>query len=168
MRAVAASGEGARFWHNHPSQNSLSDGDWEWAATAPSIEVVALNESGSMFAGSMPHWDDAFKSVLEAFRSIAADLEFTMSRSAKTRGLGIDTQNALSHLTGHVLNLAMAANGVGAYGYSLSVPDARTASAASDVIADGLAYAIAEIKDVIASAVVEPDAPDDGGSPTST
>ncbi|MGI4794762.1 MAG: hypothetical protein ACRYG8_11910 [Janthinobacterium lividum] len=44
---------GVRIWHNHPSQDPLSHHDWECAATAAELEVLALNEHGSIFVGRM-------------------------------------------------------------------------------------------------------------------
>lgn len=63
MKSVAAV-KSVRFWHNHPSQDSLSHHDWRLAATTDSIEVLALNENGSIFVGCMLEWHDEFDELL--------------------------------------------------------------------------------------------------------
>ena len=145
MKAAIGSGSGVRLWHNHPSQDSLSHHDWTCAATCPSVEIVALNETGSLFVGRVPCWDDDYETVFAALPGLAGDLEFKMGDKAKAAGLDIHVQIALSALTGHVLNSGLADSGATAYAHDLSDADRATVLAASDVITFGRDYASAAI-----------------------
>ena len=146
MKLIAEE-QSVRFWHNHPSQDSLSHHAWRLAATTNLIEVLALNESGSIFVGRMLEWHDRFDELLHQFSAIAADLEVKMSNSAKAAGMPIDDQIAFSQRTGHVLNLAISRCRVVEYAYRLSAPDTANMQLAEKlgVVTAGLDFAASEI-----------------------
>jgi len=150
MRSAAKT-EPVRFWHNHPSQDSLSHLDWTMAATSDLVEVLALNESASIFVGRMLQWRDEFALLLRQFPMIAGHLHFQMSSFAKAAGMDLANEIAFSRRTGHVLNLAMSHCNVVHYAYRLSKADATIMQVAEKlgVVARGLNFAVGEINRVL-------------------
>lgn len=148
---LAAAEQPVRFWHNHPSQDSLSHHDWRLAATTNLIEVLALNESGSLFVGRVLAPHSNLDDLLCRFSRIAEGLELTMSNFAKSVGMSIDDEISFSQRTSHVLNLAMSRCQVVAYAYRLSACDTATMKAAEGlgVVAKGLDFAVSEINRVL-------------------
>lgn len=108
MQIAMESRTGIRFWHNHPSQDSLSHSDWLCAGLNDDIEVLALNEQGSIFVGRIVDWDDRLTKLFEWLPRLAADLELHMDGLAHKLSLPANLKVELSHLTGHVLNRALA------------------------------------------------------------
>ncbi len=153
MEKVIHAGHGVRLWHNHPSQQSLSDYDWNCASACSQLEILAMNESGSIFVGRIPYWQDGYERVIENFRKIATDLEFKLSRLAKEGKLEIGIEIALTELTGHVLNLAMKASGLVFYAHWLSYSDQMVFDAATrkGVVDPAIAFASGEIQSVLGS-----------------
>lgn len=144
MRA-AMNATGARFWHNHPSQDSLSHYDWLCAAVDDRVELVAVNASGSIFAGRVTAWRDEILSALNEAPSIAADVEFAMSDACRVCG-NMNLAVSLATFTGHVVNLALAELGACTYSYLLSIQDQAVIDDAitAGVLQVGLARANAE------------------------
>ncbi len=143
MKAEIKAGGGVRQWHNHPSQDSLSHSDWECAGLSPTIEILALNERGSIFVGRIVEWDERLHHLLRWFPVFSEVLELHMEKLAKARGLDIGLLYPLSKFTGHVLNCALAACVPVRYAYSLEPADQATVDACSAlrIIQDGLDYA---------------------------
>lgn len=148
MKTAMSGSMGVRQWHNHPSQDSLSNSDWECAGFSPDLEVLALNKLGSIFIGRIKEWDDRLSHVLPWLPSLARDLQFHMDRAAKKAGLSQPFLCALSQFTGHVLNSALAACSSVRYAYHLVSDDQAVIDACSElhIIEGGLAYARAAIK----------------------
>ncbi|ARU18319.1 hypothetical protein A9D14_18370 (plasmid) [Croceicoccus marinus] len=140
--AIAASC-GVRQWHNHPSQDSLSHHDWLCAGLSDMVEVLALNDQGSIFVGRIVKWDDRLHGLLESLPRLAADLEMHVDGLAKDRGFAAIHLVAMASLTGHMLNTALANTMPVRYAYALQNADQRTIVAADalSIIADGIAFA---------------------------
>ncbi|MCJ2099035.1 VOC family protein [Methylobacterium sp. E-046] len=158
MKSVMRAGEGARFWHNHPSQDSLSHHDWICAGSCPDVEILATNERGSIFVGRIPAWDDRLRHVLKEFPRLSGDLALHLDTLAKEAGLDFDNIYALGSFTGHVQNLALAEclapSDVLAYGYCLVQQDQAVVDACSrlGIIASGIGYARSAIQGLLAGA----------------
>jgi hypothetical protein len=150
MRQAMGEGGGVRLWHNHPSQDSLSHGDWLCLGCGPDIEILAVNASGSLFVGRIPAWCDDFEDVFKNVPVIAGLLEFKIDKAIKDQKLDPNVFNSISSLIGHVVNLAISASGVGQYAYYLSAGDLASMNAASDagLITLAIDFAKAEIADV--------------------
>lgn len=161
MRAAIAEGERVRLWHNHPSQDSLSHSDWLCAGTSAELEVLALNQHGSIFVGRIPDWDDRLHELLALLPELGAELELYMSRLAKARGLDLGLEIELSMLTGHVLNCALAKCTTVRYAYWLVNGDDRViaACASAGVTCDGLALAVGAIEEQMETARLTAAAP---------
>ena len=141
-----------RFWHNHPSQTSLSHYDWIASSIKQRFEVLAVNESGSIFVGRVPTWRDEFERLFkDKFVGIATDLEFRMDQAAWKATMLVDDIVLLPRICGHVMNLAMCGAGIVHYAAHLSHEDGRLFQRmeAAGVIALGLQYATAEIQSEI-------------------
>ena len=142
MDAAIAAGVGLRFWHNHPSQDSLSHQDWFCAGLSERVEVLALNANGSIFVGRIASWDDRLHELLPWLPRLAADLEFHIENLAKQRGLSIEYVVGLASLTGHILNIALANKMPVRYAFCLLAKDQATVLAADAmaIVADGVAF----------------------------
>lgn len=149
--AIRANG-GVRLWHNHPSRDSLSHSDWFCAGIDSSIEVVALNDLGSMFAGRIVDWDDRLHELLPWLPRLAGDLELHMQHVPNARKLDPDQMVALGRLTGHMLNRALADRMPVRYAYNFMGPEAAMVASigATGILTDGEAYASQAIDDFLA------------------
>lgn len=143
MDAAIVAGGGVRLWHNHPSQDSLSHTDWLSAGISDDIEILALNERGSIFVGRIVDWEDRLRGLLEWLPRLGGDLEFHMDSLARTREVDPDLRVALGSLTGHVLNRALASRMLVRYGYRfINGDDAAVARLEEHgILSDGEAYA---------------------------
>lgn len=157
MKDAAEKGP-VRFWHNHPSRDSISHSDWNLAGTIPTIEILAANEGGSLFVGRMLDWADGMDRVIAQFVTISGVVEQRMSDALKTAGVDIDDVVAFSHRTGHVMNLAMARCGLVEYAHRFVDADAANWAVAESngVVAMGIALATAQIQQVLAAAATMP------------
>lgn len=155
MNSAIVAKEPVRLWHNHPSQDSLSHQDWKSAATTSSLEIVALNDGGSIFVGRIREWRNEIEDVLRQSMRIAADLEFKMSNFAKAANMDIDHLIAFSKRTSHVLNLAMARCQVAEYAYHLSDENRDNIQIAENLgtVAMGLDFATSEITKILSLSV---------------
>lgn len=148
MRAAIASRTGVRLWHNHPSQDSLSHSDWLCAGVNDDIEVLALNERGSIFVGRIVDWDGRLTALLERLPRLAGDLELRMDSLADELGLAADLRVELAHLIGHVLNRALATCMPVRYAYCLLGRDLAAVAAieALGILSSGEALAVHAIQ----------------------
>lgn len=147
MDAAIVAKRGIRLWHNHPSRDSISNTDWLCAGIDSSIEVLAVNDLGSMFVGRIVDWDDRLHELLAWLPRLAGDLEFHMQHLANARKLDPDQMVALGRLTGHVLNRALAACMPVRYAYRFIGPEAVMVDAlsATGILSDGEVFAAAAI-----------------------
>lgn len=148
MKAAIGAGK-VRQWHNHPSQDSLSHHDWLCAATSADLEILALNERGSIFVGRVPEWEDRLEALFGWLPRLGGDVELYMSNLARSRGLEDEVLVRLSTFTGHVLNTALAQRTVVRYAYSLRDDDDWTVCGCErlGIISDGVAFAARAIQD---------------------
>lgn len=148
MKTAIEGGSGVRQWHNHPSQDSLSHHDWECAGCSPDLEILALNERGSIFVGRIADWDDRLHHVFPWLPRLSGDLEIHMDQCAKKAGLNASLRYALRKFTGHVLNSALAACSPIRYAYHLMPDDQAVIDACSQfhIVEDGRNFALAAIK----------------------
>jgi hypothetical protein len=164
-RAIAAK-RGVRQWHNHPSQDSLSDSDWICAASQTELEILALNERGSIYVGRLIGWDERLNHVFKGFWTLGGNLESHMGSLAVQRSLDIDLQVALSRFTAHVLNLALATccpEVRYAYAHLPAEREVLDACSALGIVEDGCVYAKAAIQKMLDEAPADP--ADDAGDP---
>ncbi len=154
MKDAIAAGGGVRLWHNHPSQDSLSHYDWICAGCSPDLEVLALNERGSIFVGRIADWDDKLHSVFPKLPPLAGHLELRMNHRAAAAKVDPALLVELSKFTGHILNQALAGCTSVRYAYCLTPPDdtIMRAGALMDFIEDGRNFASREIDKLLASA----------------
>lgn len=159
MKSAIAAKRGVRQWHNHPSQDSLSDSDWICAASETELEILALNERGSIYVGRLIGWDERLNHVFRGLRTLGENLERHMDGLAVQRSLDIDLQVALSRFTAHVLNLALAACCPEVrYAYT-HMPEEREvldACSALGIVEDGCVYAKAAIQKMLDEAPADP------------
>lgn len=151
MKSAAKAGP-VRLWHNHPTQDSLSDKDWSAASASAAIEVVAINISGSLFVGRMQKWRDKYRALFEEhFVFIAGHVKFAIQNSAKKTGMASNELTVFERRVGHVLNLALFQLGVVQYAYCLSTDDLENFQIADDlgVVAAGIECAKREIAAVL-------------------
>lgn len=123
MRAVLDGDAGGRLWHNHPSGDSLSGGDWQLAGSGD-IEVVAVTARGSVFAGRIPDWSDDMWLVIRSHGLIGGYAD----GAVRYLGGGDDPggrKAALAGLVGHLINLDLARRELVAYAFGLSAEDTR-------------------------------------------
>lgn len=155
MKSAILAGGGVRLWHNHPSQDSLSHHDWLCAGTSADLEVLALNQRGSIFVGRIARWDDALAEILNWLPRLAPDLELHMSHLAGERGLDVNDRCELSKFTGHVLNMALAECCSVQYAYCLVPQDQEVVDRCSllDIIGDGRAFAADALRVQLAQVV---------------
>lgn len=141
--AAQAATDGVRFWHNHPSRDSLSHSDWQAASSKEQPEVLALNEHESFFVGRIVDWDDRFKDLFKWLPRLARDLHDHLEELAAVHGLSEDATSDLCKFTGHVLNLALADHTTVRYAYRLVPVDQATIDRCSSlgIIQDGRAFA---------------------------
>jgi hypothetical protein len=151
MDAALVAGGGVRYWHNHPSRQSLSHFDWLHAGKCETVEVLALNVHGSIYVGRIVEWDDRLHELLPSFPELSGYLEIHLDGLAKTRGLSDLLWPALSYLTGHILNTALAKTMPVRYAFCLMNGDASTEQAANalEIIKDGIDFAESAIQDCL-------------------
>ncbi|MFW2851146.1 hypothetical protein ACM61V_04380 [Sphingomonas sp. TX0543] len=154
----AATGGPVRYWHNHPSQDSISQSDWILAATRSTIEIFAVNEVGSSFAGRILSWRDGMSDVIANFADISETVERGAADAMKVARIDFADIVAFSHRTVHVVNLAMARAGLVEYSYRFMREDAAlmARAEAGGFVATGIASASAEIRRVCAAEVHTP------------
>jgi hypothetical protein len=142
MYAKMEAGAGVRQWHNHPSQDSLSNQDWLCAGAFDTVEVLALNQRGSFFVGRIAEWDDRLKPLLAWLPRLGGDLELHMSDLARKKGLAVDLQVRLAKFTGHVLNIALANRMPVRYAHCLVCEDSDVLAACEKlaICSEGVAF----------------------------
>ncbi|GAB6974601.1 hypothetical protein [Methylobacterium phyllosphaerae] len=144
MEAAIKARTGVRQWHNHPSEDSLSHYDWQFAAWSPHIEILVLNKRESFFVGRIVKEDDRFNHIFPWLSRLSTDLHFEIDRIAKKQKLDFSLFEPLSKLTGHILNTALATCCSSVrYAYHLSPDDQAVVAACSSlrILQDGLEYA---------------------------
>jgi hypothetical protein len=136
MKAEMAAGAELRFWHNHPSNDSLSADDWRAASVSANIEVVALTSKGSMFVGRVPDWDDQLEIVFKNIPQIAGFAQIELMKLEKSDPSR--NASAIEHLVGHLINVELATRKLLSYAFDLSEVDRtalQDASAKADLAA---------------------------------
>lgn len=122
MKEAMRSGQEIRFWHNHPSGDSISSGDWLVAGAGETIEVLAVTARGSMFVGRIPTWVDGLDVLLDRMPSMVGYANIPLlPRDGDPDEL---LRVSLTGLVGHLFNVELARRGLVLYGFSLSPEDA--------------------------------------------
>lgn len=154
MKDAIVAGGGVRLWHNHPTQDSLSHHDWFSAGASPDVEILALNERGSIFVGRIVDWDDRLHSVFPKLPPLAGHLDLHMDHRAAIAGVDPSLRAELRKFTGHILNCALADCATVRYAYCLTPLDdaVMRAGALQEFIDDGRDFAAREIDKLLASA----------------
>lgn len=141
-----------RIWHNHPSQGSISDADWMAAGVNNRTEILAVNESGTIYVGRILNWPDKFDAVMnQNLKRLAGLLDHVMQRHTTSHKV-FDERLASCHLDGHLLNLCLAECGVVRYAAQLSDVDAEALVKADRVglVEVGRSWALNQIKAALA------------------
>jgi hypothetical protein len=145
MRDAILGQEGVRLWHNHPSQGSLSHGDWWAASTSSDLEVLAVTTRGSIFVGRVVDYRDEFQALFQWLPRLAGDLELHIDNRAKLSGSKDEDIITLPRFVGHVLNLALAdACGV-RYAYRFMPEEGTVVARLAAVLDEGRSFANAAI-----------------------
>ena len=147
MRLALATEGGARLWHNHPSQDSLSYKDWQCAGLEEGPEVLALNLRESFFVGRIAEWEDGLEYLLEWLHDFGRILAAHLQTLANSRDVDRATRIELRSFTGHVLNLALADRTNVRYAYRFTPADQAVIDRCSsfEIIGDGRTFAAAAI-----------------------
>lgn len=123
MREALGAEREIRFWHNHPSCDSLSNEDWRVAGCNENVEVVALTARGSIYAGRIPKWDECLTDLLKQVPFIAGYINIRLLTGA---GLSDGVlRGEFSTLAGHVINCELGRRELVSYGFHLSAFDTR-------------------------------------------
>lgn len=148
-----------------PRRTPLSHHDWICAGCSPDLEVLALNERGSILVGRIADWDDRLHSVFPQLPPLAGHPELRMSHRAAAAKVDEDLSVELSKFTGHILNCALAGCTSVGYAYCLTPSDdaVMRAGALLEFIEDGRDFASREIDKLLASAAPSED--EDGERP---
>jgi hypothetical protein len=126
-----------------PRRPPLSHHDWICAGCSPDLEVLALNERGSILVGRIADWDDRLHSVFPQLPPLAGHPELRMSHRAAAAKVDEDLSVELSKFTGHILNCALAGCTSVGYAYCLTPSDdaVMRAGALLEFIEDGRDFA---------------------------
>jgi hypothetical protein len=116
--ALAAAG-GGRLWHNHPSGQSLSGGDW-FAAGAENVEVMVVTLRGSIFAGRIAEWRDEMYPIIKAYQSI---YDMTAARLLGAGNGRLRPQTGVAGAIGHLMALELARRRLVTYSFLLGAED---------------------------------------------
>ena len=143
MEAAITAANGVRLWHNHPSQQSLSQQDWLCAESSAAVEVLAVNVNGSIFVGRIVKRDARLCDLLQWLRKLSPDLEMHVDKLAKKRNFNTEYLVGLSSLTGHMLNIAFAKKMSVRYAFRLLGTDLLTITKADalSLTEDGIIFA---------------------------
>lgn len=159
MLAAAASSEGCRFVHNHPSGGSISAADWRLALGQLGIlEILAVNRRGSIFQAAVSRASTIDLQQVVAASDLSADVDDDLFRSAwATYDVAVKTdpnvqspqplQDAIRWMWSHFVNERLHAKGHAEYHAILSGPDQTDLhdSRLVRIIADGKALIASHI-----------------------